>query len=154
MPSSHIVAGNGSDELIDLLMRMFVGPGENILIPAPTFGMYAIAAGICGGETISVDRDENFEIDVEAIALASNPKSKAVFFASPNNPTGNIATEAQIRGLLETGLLVVVDETYYEFCGHTVMPLGGRILQPRGVAQFQQVGRCGRLADRFGRHAA
>ena len=123
VPSSHIIAGNGSDELIDLLMRMFVGPGENILIPAPTFGMYAIAAGICGGETISVDRDENFEIDVEAIALASNPKSKAVFFASPNNPTGNIATEAQIRGLLETGLLVVVDETYYEFCGNTVMPL-------------------------------
>ena len=123
VPSSHVVAGNGSDELIDLLMRMFVGPGENIIIPAPTFGMYAIAAGICGGETISVERDDDFEIDVEAVALAATPKTKAVFFASPNNPTGNIATEAQIRGLLETGLLVVVDETYYEFCGHTVMPL-------------------------------
>lgn len=123
VPSSHIVAGNGSDELIDLLMRMFVGPGENIIIPAPTFGMYAISAGICGGETISVERDDDFEIDVEAVALAVTSKSKAVFFASPNNPTGNIATEAQIRGLLETGLLVVVDETYYEFCGHTVLPL-------------------------------
>ena len=123
VPSQQIIAGNGSDELIDLLMRMFVGPGENIIIPAPTFGMYAIAAAICGGEALSVARDEDFEIDVEAIALAVTPKSKAVFFASPNNPTGNIATEAQIRGLLETGLLVVVDETYYEFCGHTVLPL-------------------------------
>ena len=123
VPAQQIVAGNGSDELIDLLLRMFVGIGDNIIIPSPTFGMYAFSAEICGGEAISVSRDENFEIDVEAIALAATPKSKAIFFASPNNPTGNIATEAQIRGLLETGLLVVVDETYYEFCGQTVLDL-------------------------------
>ncbi|MCH7606044.1 MAG: histidinol-phosphate transaminase [Chloroflexi bacterium] len=123
VPPQQIVAGNGSDELIDLLMRMFVGHGDNIIIPSPTFGMYAFSTDICGGETVSVSRDENFEIDVEAVALAVTPRSKAIFLASPNNPTGNIATEAQVRGLLETGLLVVVDETYYEFCGHTVLPL-------------------------------
>ena len=123
VPAEQVVAGNGSDEIIDLLLRMFVGPGENIIIPSPTFGMYAFSTSICGGEAISVQRDENFEIDVEAMRLAISPKSKGFFLPSPNNPTGNLATEGQIRGLLETGLLVVVDETYYEFCGNTVIPL-------------------------------
>jgi len=123
VPPEQIVAGNGSDEIIDLLLRMFVGPGENIVIPSPTFGMYAFSTEICGGEAISVPRDEDFEIDVEAMLRAVTPKTKGFFFASPNNPTGNIATEAQIRGLLDSGLLVVVDETYYEFCGQTVLPL-------------------------------
>ena len=119
----QIVAGNGSDEVIDMLLRMFLGPGENIVVPAPTFGMYAFAAEVCGGKVISVPRDEDFEIDLEAIKLAISSETKGMFIASPNNPTGNIATEAQIRELLDTGVLVVVDETYYEFCGHTVLPL-------------------------------
>ena len=122
-PPNQIVAGNGSDELIDMLGRMFIAPGENIIIPSPTFGMYEVTAEICGGKAISVPRDANFEIDLEATKLAVTPKTKAFFFASPTNPTGNIASHAQVEGLLETGLLVVVDETYYEFSGHTVLPL-------------------------------
>ena len=122
-PEERIVAGNGSDELIDLLLRMFLGPGENIIIPSPTFGMYSFTADICGGEAISVASDENFELDVEAMVVAVTDKTKAVFLASPNNPSGNIASSSQIRALLETGRLIVVDETYYEFCGQTVLPL-------------------------------
>ena len=122
-PEERIVAGNGSDELIDLLLRMFLGPGENIIIPSPTFGMYSFTADICGGEAVSVPSDENFEIDVEAMVVAMTDKTKAVFLASPNNPSGNIASSIQIRALLETGRLIVVDETYYEFCGQSVMPL-------------------------------
>ena len=122
-PEERIVAGNGSDELIDLLLRMFLGPGENIIIPSPTFGMYSFTADICGGEAVSVPSDENFEIDVEAMVVAMTDKTKAVFLASPNNPSGNIAASSQIRALLETGRLIVVDETYYEFCGQSVMPL-------------------------------
>lgn len=119
----QIIAGNGSDELIDLLLRMFLGTGENIITPAPTFGMYAFSAEVCGGAAVAVPRDENFQIDVEAVKLAINSRTKGIFFASPNNPTGNLASEDQIRALLETGTLVVVDETYYEFCGQTVLPL-------------------------------
>ena len=122
-PAERIVAGNGSDELIDLLLRMFLGPGENIIIPSPTFGMYSFTADICGGEAVSVPSDENFELDVEAMVVAMTDKTKAVFLASPNNPSGNIASSSQIRALLETGRLIVVDETYYEFCGQSVMPL-------------------------------
>jgi histidinol-phosphate aminotransferase len=123
VPTDQIVAGNGSDELIDMLARMFIAPGDNIIIPAPTFGMYAVSAEISGGEAIPVPRDSNFEIDIEATKLAITPNTKAFFFASPNNPTANIATQSQVQALLETGLLVVVDETYYEFSGDTVLPL-------------------------------
>ncbi|MBM3942212.1 MAG: histidinol-phosphate transaminase [SAR202 cluster bacterium] len=118
-----IVAGNGSDELIDLVLRMFLAPGDNIVIPTPTFGMYAFSAEVCGGKAVAVPRDENFDIDVEAMVTAIGPNTKAVFFASPNNPTGNVASQAQIRAALDTGVPVVVDETYYEFCGQTVLPL-------------------------------
>ena len=123
VPAHQIVAGNGSDELIDMLGRMFIAPGDNMIIPSPTFGMYAVTAEICGGEAVSVPRDDNFEIDLEATKLAITPKTKGFFLASPNNPTGNVATLAQVKGLLETDLLVVVDEAYYEFSGYTALPL-------------------------------
>jgi histidinol-phosphate aminotransferase len=85
--------------------------------------MYSFSAEVCGGETITVSRDENFEIDVEAMKLAITAKTKIAFLASPNNPTGNIATESQIRSILDTGIIVVVDEAYYEFCGETALRL-------------------------------
>ena len=119
----YIVAGNGSDEIIDLIMRMFVGPGDVVIDPAPTFGMYAVCARVCGGEVVTVPRDDSFEIDVEGTKLVLDGHTKAMFTASPNNPTGNTITEGQVRGLLETRMLVVVDETYYEFCGESVLPL-------------------------------
>ncbi len=119
----QIVAGNGSDELIDMILRMFLGTGENIVIPTPTFGMYAFSAEVCGGKVKSVPRNEIFDIDVEATVSAVDEHTKAIFLASPNNPTGNTASEGQIRALLATGAIVVVDETYYEFCGQTMLPL-------------------------------
>ena len=119
----RIVAGNGSDELIDLILRMFLGPGDKIIDFTPTFGMYSVCARTCGGEVVAVPRDECFEIDVEAAKLALDLQTKAILFASPNNPTGNLAPEWQVRGLLEMGTLVVVDEAYYEFSGQTVLPL-------------------------------
>lgn len=119
----RIIAGNGSDELIDMLFRMFIGPGDNIINLTPTFGMYSLGAEICGGEAVSVPRDSNFEIDLEGVKLAITPRTKAIVVCSPNNPTGNMPSEAEVRALLDTGILVIVDEAYYEFCGQTVMPL-------------------------------
>ncbi len=122
-PPERIVAGNGSDELIDMLLRMFLGPGENIVVPAPTFGMYAFSAEVCGGEVRAVPRNSGFDIDVAATVSAVDSRTKAIFLASPNNPTGNLASEAEIRALLSTNALVVVDETYFEFCGESTLPL-------------------------------
>lgn len=119
----RIIAGNGSDELIDLLFRMFIGPGDNIINLTPTFGMYSLGAEICGGHAIPVPRGDSFEIDLEAVKLAITPRTKAIVICSPNNPTGNIPAAPEVRALLDTGLLVIVDEAYYEFCGQTVMPL-------------------------------
>ncbi len=119
----RIIAGNGSDELIDMLFRMFIGPGDNIINLTPTFGMYSLGAEICGGEAVSVPRDSEFEIDLEGVHLAINPRTKVIVVCSPNNPTGNMPSEADVRALLDTGILTIVDEAYYEFCGQTVMAL-------------------------------
>ena len=119
----RIIAGNGSDELIDMLFRMFIGPGDNIINLTPTFGMYSLGAEICGGQAMSVPRDAEFEIDLEGVKLAITPRTKAIVVCSPNNPTGNMPREAEVRALLDTGILVIVDEAYYEFSGQTLMPL-------------------------------
>ena len=119
----QVVAGNGSDELIDMTLRIFLEPGQKVIDPTPTFGMYRFCTAVCGGEAIPVPRDELFELDIEAMEGVLDEDTKVVFLASPNNPTANIAQEWQVRRLLEKGLVVVVDETYHEFCGRTLVPL-------------------------------
>ncbi len=123
MHPDRIVAGAGSDELIDLLFRLFISPGDTILDCVPTFGMYSFFARIVDGRVASIPRDEVFDLDVDAIRGAVDGRAKLIFVSSPNNPTGNVATESQVRALLETGLVVVIDEAYYEFCNQTVAPL-------------------------------
>ena len=119
MDEEYIVAGAGSDELIDLLFRLFISPGDRILDFDPTFAMYGFCARVAGGEIQMVPRDELFEIDLVATRAAITPNTKIIFVSSPNNPTGNLASEDQIGALLETGLIVVVDEAYYEFSRQT-----------------------------------
>ena len=119
----NIIAGAGSDELIDLLFRLFIQPGDVILDCEPTFAMYAFCARVAGGELKLIQRDELFEIDLQAVRDAIDDTTKIVFISSPNNPTGNMASEEQVRGLLDTGLVVVIDEAYYEFSGETVAGL-------------------------------
>ncbi len=124
-PTENIIAGAGSDELIDLLFRLFIEPGDAILDCEPTFAMYAFCARIAGGELRLIQRDELFEIDVQAVREAIDDKTKIIFVSSPNNPTGNMASEDQVRALLDTGLIVVIDEAYYEFSKETVGNLIG-----------------------------
>ena len=121
--SAHIMAGAGSDELIDLLLRLLLEPGEQIITLVPTFGMYSFSAHVCGGQVIDVQRDAVYDIDVEQVLQAITPGTKVIFVASPNNPTGNLTPTQDILRLLESGLLVVVDEAYYEFSGVTMAPL-------------------------------
>ncbi|MCL0028836.1 histidinol-phosphate transaminase [Dehalococcoidia bacterium] len=123
MDSKYIIAGAGSDELIDLLLRLFIEPGDTILDFEPTFAMYAFCTRVYGGTVVMLQRDESFEIDTIAAKDAIDEHTKILFVSSPNNPTGNLVSEGQIRELLETGLIVVVDEAYYEFCGWTVANL-------------------------------
>lgn len=114
---SQIAVTNGSDEMLDFLARMFISPGDKAITAVPTFPMYRFNVALFEGQMVEVPRDENFEMQVEAMAAAVDDRTKMILVATPNNPTGNAASEAQVRRLLETGALVVVDEAYAEFSG-------------------------------------
>ena len=119
----NIVCGSGSDELIDLILRLFLEPGDRVVNCPPTFGMYPFCTGICGGKVIDVPRKEDFALDIPGIKKALDKKTKVIFIASPNNPTGNVASEEELLELVDTGRVVVVDEAYFEFSGTTVAGL-------------------------------
>ena len=119
----HIVVGSGSDELIDLVLRLSLEPGDKVINCPPTFGMYPFSTGVCGGQVINVPRGVEYEVDVAAVKSAIDGQTKVLFLTSPNNPSGNITPEEDILKLVDSGILVVVDEAYYEFSGATVAPL-------------------------------
>jgi histidinol-phosphate aminotransferase len=121
-PAEYIVAGHGSNSLIDLLVRLFIGPGDEVINCPPTFDIYRFSTEICGGNVVNVARDNDFAVSVSAVKKAISPKTKLIFLATPNNPTGNVVPQSDLLEIFETGLPVVVDEAYYEFSGETVMP--------------------------------
>jgi histidinol-phosphate aminotransferase len=118
----HIVAGHGSDEIIDLLLRALLAPGEAVIDCPPTFGMYGFSARVAGGKVIDVPRKEDFSIDIDGVRAAAG-RAKAVSLASPNNPTGNVLRRDELDALLATELLVIVDEAYVEFAGESYTSL-------------------------------
>jgi len=124
--AERIVAGNGSDQLIDLLIRLFVGSGDEVINLVPTFGIYHFSTQIQGGTLVEVLRDENFAVNVKAVKAAIGSKTKIIFLANPNNPTGNITPQKDMFELVDTGVPVVVDEAYYEFSEETMVPLVSR----------------------------
>jgi histidinol-phosphate aminotransferase len=111
----HIVCGMGSDDLIDLILRLFVRPGDEVINCPPTFGMYPFSTDVCGGRVVDVPRTADSGLDMTGVKKALTERTKVIFVASPNNPTGNAATEEEIKELIDTGRVVVVDEAYFEF---------------------------------------
>ena len=122
-PTERIMAGAGGDEIIDLLMRLFVAPGQKVLDCEPTFGMYSFSARLAEAEIVSVPRNSSWDVDIPAMLNAIDDTARIVFLASPNNPTGNLLAEQDARALLDTGVIVCIDETYYEFANRTLCPL-------------------------------
>jgi histidinol-phosphate aminotransferase len=119
----RIIVGAGADEVIDVLLQTLLDPDDEVIIPTPTFGWYKARTDLFGGVVRDIPRGPNFELPTDAILDSINDRTKMVFVTSPNNPTGNLASNQDIVRLLETGIVVVVDEAYYEFSGKTVMPL-------------------------------
>jgi histidinol-phosphate aminotransferase len=114
--AERIIPGNGSDEIIDLLMRVFLNPGDPIINCPPTFGMYPFSAQVNAADVVTVPRRQDFTLDLEAtVKAARHPRAKLIFLASPNNPTGTPLSKRELDALLETGIIVVVDEAYIEF---------------------------------------
>lgn len=122
----HIVAGGGSNTLIDLILRLFVGPGDEVINCVPTFGIYSFSTALCGGRLVDVKRDDDFALRVTAVKSAISKKTRVICLANPNNPTGNVTPREDIVALLDTGVPLLLDEAYYEFCGETLAPLVGK----------------------------
>lgn len=111
------IGGNGSDEAIDLVFRIFCEPGiDNALTVTPTYSMYKVAAAINDVTMREVRLRDDFSIDVDAVLAAADSHSKLLFICSPNNPTGNSFSEADIESMIEQFRgIVVLDEAYIDF---------------------------------------
>jgi len=116
-PVNRIFTGNGSDEPVDLVFRVFCEPGrDNAVSIAPTYGMYKVAAAINNIEMREVRLQEDFSLDIEKLLAAADEHSKLLFLCSPNNPTGNsFPAEAIERIIRQFQGIVVLDEAYIDF---------------------------------------
>ena len=113
----NLFLGNGSDEAIDLIFRIFCEPGkDNAVIMAPSYGMYGVAAAINDVAVRSVRLGEDFSLDTEALFDACDARTKVMYLCSPNNPSGNAFPKEQLLGICDRfpGVLVV-DEAYVDF---------------------------------------
>lgn len=121
-----LVLGNGSDELIQLLIVALGGPGRSVLAPEPTFVMYRMLAEMNGLEFHGVPlKEPDFALDIERMLDAITTRQPAiVFLASPNNPTANLVERSALEAVLEASPgIVVVDEAYFPFARETCLPL-------------------------------
>lgn len=120
----RIICGNGSDEIIDVLMRATITPGAAVVDATPTFGMYAYSTHLYQGTYIEVPRTALFAIDIDQMRAAiTRHQAKIVILAAPNNPTGNPLTRDELLALLDLPLIVVSDEAYAEFSGISFVDL-------------------------------
>ena len=117
--AGRIVAGAGSDELIDLTLRALATPDQRVLICPPTFGMYGFLCDLHGIERDEVERKADFSLDLDAVLAAVTDRTALILLASPNNPTGSALSDGELSALLATGATVVLDEAYAEFAGRT-----------------------------------
>ena len=120
-----VVAGNGSNELIQAALMVTVGEGRRVLISEPTFALYRQVTTVLGGEVLSVPLNDELGFDVPALRQAiERERPDVTILCSPNNPTGCRIEEGALEELLKaTDGIVVVDEAYFEFSGRTVAPL-------------------------------
>jgi len=110
----NVALGAGSSELIDVVIRTFVAPGEEVLLSVPTFSMYEARTRIMGGIPVLVPMADESDHDVSGIIRAVTERTKVLFLCTPNNPTGNRIEEEALRRLLRLGLPTVIDEAYVE----------------------------------------
>ena len=113
LTAEHVVLGDGSTDVINFVVHTFVAPGEDVVIPVPTFPMYEARVRVAGGYVISVPLKADFYWDMDAILKAVTPATKLIFVCSPNNPTGNEIAEADLLRILELGIPTFFDEAYY-----------------------------------------
>jgi len=117
MDRDNVVISNGSNEIIELIGHGFLNPGDNVIAAQHAFVVYKLMATLFGAETIEVP-DPGFTHDLEAMAAAITPRTRMIFIANPNNPTGTLVGQEEIDRFMEKvpdHVMVIFDEAYYEF---------------------------------------
>lgn len=117
IPAENLFLGNGSDEAIDLIFRIFCEPGkDNAVIMAPSYGMYGVAAAINDVSVYSVRLDADFNLDTEKLLSTCGGRTKVIYLCSPNNPSGNAFPKEQLLDICDRFPgVVVIDEAYVDF---------------------------------------
>lgn len=128
IPPESVVIGNGSDDIIALLIRTLVQPGDRVVVPRPSFLMYEISAKAAGAVVDAVPL-KNMGMDLDAMAARIDGDTKLVFICNPNNPTGTVVSQAEFDRFMQRlpdCVVVVVDEAYIEFARNPVCLKTGR----------------------------
>ena len=145
-----LLLGNGSDELIQMILLALARPGAKVLAPVPGFVMYALTARVAGMEFVGVPlKSDDFALDREAMLAAIREQRPAVvFLAYPNNPTGNLFETGDMEAVIEAAEgLVVVDEAYHAFAGESFM---GRLGEYDNLLVMRTVSKLGLAGLRLG----
>ena len=116
----QVLVGNGSDEILRLIFEAYIDPAEVVVWSTPTYSLYTVLAEIAQAIVYDVPRNDDFTLDVDAV-LAQD--AKIYFLANPNSPTGTVTSEDDVKRLLSSGRLIVVDEAYADFEGTTTAKL-------------------------------
>ncbi|MGH2407642.1 MAG: histidinol-phosphate transaminase [Candidatus Limnocylindrales bacterium] len=112
-----LMLGNGSTEVIDVLVRTLVGPGDETIIPTPTYAFFESQTRLSGGTPIFVPLTASWGLDVAGILRAVTARTKVIFLCSPNNPTGNSWSSDEVGAVLAAGVPTIIDQAYLE-CGY------------------------------------
>ena len=121
--STNVMAGNGSDECIQIIANTFLNTGDKVALQSPDFSMYGLYTKVAGGIPIEFPLDEKLKLDVDGfISMVNEENVKIVFISNPNNPTGGIIQRENIIKIIEgCSCIVVIDEAYFEFYGETIV---------------------------------
>jgi len=112
----NVALCNGSSETIDAMMRIFLQPGDEIIMSYPTFGLFPPRAELCGGKVVQIPlRESDLQYDVEGMLNAINEKTKLILIINPNNPTGIFIDDADLERFCETGIPLCIDEAYRDY---------------------------------------
>jgi histidinol-phosphate aminotransferase len=115
LDSDNVFLGNGSSEIIEMVMRIFVAPGDQVIIPNPTFSLFESRATIIGAKVIKIDQKEGLQYDTDAILDAITSKTKVIIICTPNNPTGDFIPDEDLIRVLKRDIPTLVDEAYLEY---------------------------------------
>jgi len=114
----NIIIGNGSEEIIDMLINIMISPGEEVIFANPTFIKYEITVKKFSGICIKVPLNDQFQHDLNEMYLRINEKTKVIFICNPNNPTGTVVDKEELKSFIKKvreDILIVIDEAYYEY---------------------------------------